>query len=326
MNEFKKLRKTLNGMFGLFTVIKLLIISVSLFFIYPLGKLAELWAPGNVQQSLNDLNTYDTIPGLIFNIATSVMVIFIPFALYMFFSGKKVEEVAMTRKPTLLQCACTLGSTAMFTYIISYIANIIIQLIMTLFGLTLNGFSVPVTYNVWLIPFFIIALCVIPGFTEEFLMRGIALENTKKYGIGFAIVISSVCFSMLHNTIMQLPYAFAAGLSLAYFAIKFKSIWVAVIAHFALNLNSVILQICSSLFSKKEEIFFLGVYMIFIFFTVLCFTIANIVLYGFKLPKQQEESTLPLYKKIGAVFITPYFYTFVLLFIAVVTLNILQMM
>ncbi|MDF2686939.1 MAG: Abortive infection protein [Clostridia bacterium] len=325
MNEFKKLRKSMNGMFGLFTIIKLFIICVSLFFVYPLAILAEKWAPGYVQQTLNDLNSYDTIPGMIFNISVFILAVFVPIAFYIFLSGKKADEIVMTRKPTFWQCACTLGSTALFTYIISYIANIIIQLIMSMFGLNLEAIDVGAPNNIWLIPFFIISLCVLPGFAEELLMRGIAIENTRKYGTGFAIVFSSICFSMLHNTIMQLPFAFAAGLSLAYFAIKFKSIWVAVITHFFLNLNSVILQILSTLFSTKEEIFFLGVYMLFMFFIILSFAIAGLILYGFKLPKQEEKIELPLRQKIGAVLLSPYFYTFLILFITVVTLNIIQM-
>jgi|GEM_PF-1525998 len=94
-------------------------------------------------------------------------------------------------------------------------------------GLSTAGIVIAAIYTVILAPL-----------TEEFLFRGVLLRSLSKYGTGFAVVLSSLLFGLIHGNIYQAPFAFLAGIVLAYAAIRSGSIWRAVLVHFAVNLFS----------------------------------------------------------------------------------------
>lgn len=91
-----------------------------------------------------------------------------------------------------------------------------------------------------------LAVSVIPPLVEEFAMRGVVLNNLRKYGSAFAILASSFMFGIFHGNAAQILFAFICGLFFAYAVIATDSIWPAVIIH-ALNnamsgITSIILQ------------------------------------------------------------------------------------
>lgn len=90
---------------------------------------------------------------------------------------------------------------------------------------------------------FVINTAVMPALFEEFTFRGVIMQPLRKYGDWFAIVASAVCFAVVHANMIQIPFAFIAGLSLGYFCIRTKSIWTSVVIHFLNNFYSVIFSI-----------------------------------------------------------------------------------
>lgn len=84
----------------------------------------------------------------------------------------------------------------------------------------------------------VFASCMLPAFCEEFLHRGMILNTYSKYGVTFAIVISSVLFGLLHMNIFQCFYAFIVGLFFAYICVYTKSIIPSMIMHFMNNFLS----------------------------------------------------------------------------------------
>lgn len=88
----------------------------------------------------------------------------------------------------------------------------------------------------------LINIALLPALVEEFAFRFVVMQPLRRFGDGFAIVMSSLVFSLVHGNVIQIPFAFIVGLALGYFVIATKSIWVGIIIHFLNNAYSVILS------------------------------------------------------------------------------------
>ena len=112
--------------------------------------------------------------------------------------------------------------------------------ILTLFGYeNLPSGITSTTFNYsTLIREFILS-CVLPGFCEEFLHRGIMLHANKKYNSPkFCLIISSILFGLAHLNIKQFFYAAILGSLMGIVALASNSIFPAMIIHFMNNFLS----------------------------------------------------------------------------------------
>lgn len=82
----------------------------------------------------------------------------------------------------------------------------------------------------------ILAFCVVPAVCEEFFFRGIVLSEYRSYGLSRAIFISAVFFAFAHFSFEGLITNFFAGLMLAFLTVVCRSVFPAMILHFANNL------------------------------------------------------------------------------------------
>ena len=88
-------------------------------------------------------------------------------------------------------------------------------------------------------------VAVLPALCEEFIHRGVLLQGIKHIGFKKAILISSLCFALLHFNIQQVSYAFVIGLILGFVSVVAKNIWPAIIIHFVNNAISTYLDFAS---------------------------------------------------------------------------------
>ncbi len=128
---------------------------------------------------------------------------------------------------------------------IAYTGNILTSLLlgnMELIGIANESGSTVVENNLFnfIVSTFITA--VTPAFAEEFLFRGVILGKLRKYGDGFAVLISSVLFALMHCNIGQIPFAFIGGAIFGFVTVKTNSILPAMIIHGANNLLSCIMN------------------------------------------------------------------------------------
>ncbi len=77
----------------------------------------------------------------------------------------------------------------------------------------------------------LLSTAVIPPLVEEFACRGIVLGYLRKYGDGFAILVSSFLFGIMHGNFQQAPFAFIIGLIMGFVTVKCNSIWPAILIH-----------------------------------------------------------------------------------------------
>lgn len=93
----------------------------------------------------------------------------------------------------------------------------------------------------------VISTAFVPALAEEFAMRGVAMGLLRRFGDGFAILMSSIMFGLMHRNLVQAPFAFIVGLGLGFVAVKGGSVWLAVIVHFINNL----LAVCFTYLTKN---------------------------------------------------------------------------
>lgn len=85
----------------------------------------------------------------------------------------------------------------------------------------------------------VITTAVVPAFVEEYLFRGVVLGAMRPFGRTPAIVVSALCFALMHGNAAQFLYTFVAGLVLGFVYCELKSIWAPVIIHFCNNFISI---------------------------------------------------------------------------------------
>ncbi len=84
-----------------------------------------------------------------------------------------------------------------------------------------------------------ISTVVVPALIEEFTCRGLVMGLLRKYGDGFAIVVSSILFGLMHGNFEQMPFAFMVGLVLGFITVKSGTLLIAIAVHAFNNFVSV---------------------------------------------------------------------------------------
>jgi len=79
-------------------------------------------------------------------------------------------------------------------------------------------------------------LSLAPAFAEELLFRGVVYSNLRPFGRGWAVIVSSLLFALMHQNVEQLFYAFSVGIVLALIYEFSGSIWGSIILHMFNNL------------------------------------------------------------------------------------------
>lgn len=139
----------------------------------------------------------------------------------------------------------------------------------------------------------IISVSIVPALVEEFACRGIILGSLRKFGDGFAILVSSILFGLMHGNFDQMFFAMTVGAVLGFIVVKTESLWTAVAVHMTNNLISVLITyvlsgLPSFLRSLTYTLYLMAVLLIGIF--VLAFSTEKKKL--IELSKSPTESTL----------------------------------
>jgi membrane protease YdiL (CAAX protease family) len=82
----------------------------------------------------------------------------------------------------------------------------------------------------------ILAFCLVPAICEEFFFRGVILSEYRSFGIIKAIIISSFFFAFCHFSFSGFLIYIFAGFMLSFLTVVCRSVFPAMILHFANNL------------------------------------------------------------------------------------------
>lgn len=94
--------------------------------------------------------------------------------------------------------------------------------------------------------FSIISLAILPAIGEELIFRGIIFNGLKQKNTLFAVIVSSLFFSLFHFNLSQLFYPFFFGLLLGFVYNKTKNIFATMIIHFINNSVNLTIQYFSN--------------------------------------------------------------------------------
>lgn len=116
----------------------------------------------------------------------------------------------------------------------------------------------------------IISTVITPALVEEFACRGIILGSLRKFGDGFAIIVSSILFGLMHGNFEQIPFAFLVGLILGFVTVKSGSLRIAMMIHAFNNALSVALSYLLPYFpTELQDLVYIGVFSVLMLLSVL---------------------------------------------------------
>lgn len=191
----------------------------------------------------------------VLNICLSSFLFTIPFIVIYKMFGFRISDVVQLKPPKKTDFL------PLFLLGVSFcaFANIAVSYIDSIFGIFGIDYSVdfgedPQGFFGFMLS--VISTVVVPALVEEFAVRGLILGSLKKYGEGFAVVVSSIIFGLMHGNFEQIPFAFLVGLILGFITVKSKTIWIAVAVHGFNNLISVIFSYMDSVPNILQNIIY----------------------------------------------------------------------
>ncbi len=190
-----------------------------------------------------DLYSENTMFANFFNIAVYLVSAFVPFFIAYKSMNPSERECAMRFNapsskvmiPVTLVIglmACTIGN-----FVTGYL-----QAFIEAMGYEITAGEFPASTSVSGLFVDIIYIAAIPALVEEFALRGVVMQPLRRYGDAFAVMMSSLVFALMHGNLIQIPFAFIAGIAIGYLVIATGSIWTGVLIHFCNNLYSVVIQ------------------------------------------------------------------------------------
>lgn len=179
------------------------------------------------------------------NAVFSLVIIFVPFLLsYLYQKKRSFIKALPLGTPYDSKAAVLLIFAGLMCCIAgSYATNILSAMVEGMFGIT---FKMPqdetVLDTIPKILLTVLGTAVIPAFVEEFAIRGTVMQPLRRFGDKFAILMSALVFAMMHGNMVQIPFAFIAGIAIGYAVTVTGSMWVGVAIHFLNNFTAVLMQ------------------------------------------------------------------------------------
>lgn len=88
---------------------------------------------------------------------------------------------------------------------------------------------------------FILIVGICAPVAEELFFRGLVMRSLeKRFGTGWAVVLSSVVFGATHFQFLQFPALTCAGLVFAWLVVRSDSLWSGVVGHMTFNMVTVV--------------------------------------------------------------------------------------
>lgn len=171
---------------------------------------------------------------MVYQTVVSILLFTLPFLILPLGLGKTVSEFAAINKPRKKMFIP-------FFFIgtgVSAFANVVtnnVAAVFENFGIHFESPQIDYPQGIFGIALSFIAVAVTPAFVEEFATRGMVMGSAREFGQGFAIVCSSVFFSLMHGNLVQIPFALIMGMAIGYAVIKSGSLVTGMAIHFVNN-------------------------------------------------------------------------------------------
>lgn len=112
---------------------------------------------------------------------------------------------------------------------------------------------------------YILWLTVAASILEELMFRGVIMQSLRRFGDLFALICSSILFSLAHHNLVQGPNAFLLGLVIGFFTLRTGSLKTGMLMHFINNLLAVSAELLSrGMPARQQELLMLGMFVIYV--------------------------------------------------------------
>ncbi len=185
----------------------------------------------------------------VINILASIFGVYVPFLIvHHFYSPSDKELCFKLNLPNSKKSfGYALRAGTMICFIGNYITSGFAGFVST-YDIEFSSIDVQLPSNIGEFLLYTLQVAIVPALVEEVAIRGIVMPPLRKYGDRFAIIMSAIIFALMHNNMMQVPFAFVAGIVLGYFAISTGSVWTAVAIHAANNFISILSAVAAETF------------------------------------------------------------------------------
>lgn len=133
----------------------------------------------------------------------------------------------------------------------------------------------------------VVVLAVLPAIGEELVFRGGVFKGLKNSGAKFAVVMSAVCFTLMHMSIFQIGYQLELGIAFALVMLLCDDIKYSILMHFFNNFAVLLIEF---MYRRYGVVSYLGglinIWSAIILFVVGC---ALAVLFIWLLGKRQKQ-------------------------------------
>lgn len=92
------------------------------------------------------------------------------------------------------------------------------------------------------LPVMLFIVAVLPAVSEEFVFRGILYNTYRKTAPLAGVILSALCFALMHGNFNQIPYALFLGIVMALMMEATDSIAVPMFMHFLMNGSNVLIS------------------------------------------------------------------------------------
>lgn len=211
--------------------------------------------------------------------AETLMIIFSILPSFMLF-GKRMQKITGITYPlalskpkrpilTILAFFAGMGTCMLANYATSFFA-----VIMAIFGYSISSPDVGLPMGVTGITMTVVQVVFVAALIEELALRGYTMGHLRRYGNGFAILVSAIMFGLIHGNLVQAPFALISGLAIGYFTIRTESIWTGILIHAGNNLFSVVISYVGEFFGDAALVSIYGIAnLFFIVSGIVCFVI-----------------------------------------------------
>ena len=134
------------------------------------------------------------------------------------------REIFARVQPLKLRDALILLCLCIGAQLVNTVWVTVLELVMNCFGRSVLTTLEAVSGATDTFSMFLYASIVAPV-GEELIFRGYILRSLRPYGKRFAIFASALLFALFHGNLLQAPYAFLAGLILAYVTVEHSILW-----------------------------------------------------------------------------------------------------
>lgn len=119
--------------------------------------------------------------------------------------------------------------------------GIFVTVLSDMFGEPSDASNIADAENAVQLIFGIAVTCLLPAICEEAFFRGYVMRGYERISPVFAVIISSIAFSLMHGNLQQTFYAFVLGLVLGTVTMASDSLLAGSVMHFTLNLLSTLI-------------------------------------------------------------------------------------